>query len=59
VEPERVRLREGHLVAEIRVLAHVAVKLGRLALLRKPIVVLLGLVPRRERHVKSVQIRHK
>jgi hypothetical protein len=41
------------------VLAHVAVKLGRLALLRKPIIVLLGLVPRRERHVESVHIRHK
>ena len=59
VEPDRVRLRKGHIVAGIRKLAHVAVKLGRLALLRKPIIVLLGLVPRRERHVKSVQIRHK
>ena len=59
VEPERVRLHEGHLVAEIRVMAHVAVNLGRLALLGKPIIVLLGLVPRSEHHVKFVQIRHK
>jgi hypothetical protein len=37
VEPDRVRLRKGHIVAGIRKLAHVAVKLGRLALLGEPV----------------------
>ncbi len=57
VEPQRVRLREGDVVAEVRGLAHVAVELGRLALLREPVVVLLGLVAHGERDVELVQVR--
>lgn len=55
MQPQRVRLREHHVIAQRRVLLHVAVEFRRLALLQQPHVVLRMLLPLHERTVEHVR----